>query len=198
MPNKLGNLWYKGQDWLPNHDQWPEQPEINETTDATQELVTKRTLVKQGVERDLEMINNMLAKFTYRKLLRVTEYILRFVRNAKKEKLYGPLTMDEIERGEHIWLKISQETLKDDEGYDLRTDETGLSRINGRILEYNSIFIPRNGTLGRLIVRDIHEGICPGGVSSTIAKTRDRFWIPRLRKLAKSIDFVYTYSTHNN
>ncbi len=186
-PNKLGNLWYKGPDWLPNHDQWPEQPEINETTDATQELVAKRTLAKQGVERDLEMINNMLAKFTYRKLLRVTAYILRFVRNAKKEKLHGPLTTDEIERGEHIWLKISQEALKDDEGYDLRTDETGLLRINERILGYNPIFIPRNGTLGRQIVRDIHEGIGHGGVSSTIAKTRDRFWIPRLRKLAKSV-----------
>ena len=55
--NELGNLWYKGPDWLPNHDQ---RPEINETTDATQELVTKRILVKQGVE----MINNMLVKFT--------------------------------------------------------------------------------------------------------------------------------------
>ena len=117
----------------------------------------------------------------------MTAYILRFVRNAKKEKLHGPLTTDEIERGEHIWLKISQEALKDDEGYDLHTDETGLLRINGRILGYNPIFIPRNGTLGRQIVRDIHEGIGHGGVSSTIAKTRDRFWIPRLRKLAKSV-----------
>ena len=124
----------------------------------------------------------MLAKFTYRKLLRVTAYILRFVRNAIKEKLNCPLTTDEIERGEHIWLKISQEALKDDEGYDLRTDETELFKINGRIVGYNPIFIPRNGTLGRQIVRDIH-----GGVSSTIAKTRDRFWIPRLRKLAKSV-----------
>ncbi len=88
----------RDQTWLPNRDQWPEQPEINETTNATQELVAKRTLAKQGVERDLEMINNMLAKFTYRKLLRVTAYILRFVRNAKKEKPHGPLTTDEIER----------------------------------------------------------------------------------------------------
>ncbi len=77
--------------------------------------------------------------------------------------------------------------MKDDEGYDLRMHETGLLRRNGRILGYNPIFIPRNGTLGRQIVRDIHEGIGHGGVSSTIAKTRDRFWIPRLRKLAKSV-----------
>ena len=79
-PDKLVDLWYKGPDWLQKHDQWPEQPEINETTDVTQELAMKRTLAKQGVERDLEMINNMLAKFTYRRLLRVTAYILRFVR----------------------------------------------------------------------------------------------------------------------
>jgi hypothetical protein len=71
-PDKLGDLWYKGPDWLQKHDQWPEQPEINETTDVTQELAMKRTMAKQGVERDLEMVNNMLAKFTYRRLLRVT------------------------------------------------------------------------------------------------------------------------------
>ncbi len=51
--------------------------------------------------------------------------------------------------GGHIWLKISQDALKDDEGYDLRMDKTRLLRINGRILGYDPIFIPRNGTLGR-------------------------------------------------
>ena len=104
----------------------------------------KRTLAKQGVERDLEMINNMLAKFTYRRLLRVTAYILRFVRNARNEKLQGPLTTEEVERAEHIWLKIGQETLKDDGGFTLRTDENGLLRMDGRVIGYNSIFIPRN------------------------------------------------------
>ena len=186
-PDKLGDLWYKGPDWLQKHDQWPEQPEINETTDVTQELAMKRTLAKQGVERDLEMINNMLAKFTYRRLLRVTAYILRFVRNARNEKLHGPLTTEEVKRAEHIWLKIGQETLKDDGGFTLLTDENGLLRMDGRVIGYNPIFIPRNCTLDRLLVRDIHEGTGHGGVSSTIATTRERFWIPRLRRLAKSV-----------
>ena len=186
-PDKLGNLWYKGPDWLQKHDQWPEQPEIKETTDSKQELASKRTLVKQGVERDLEMINNMLAKFTYRKLLRVTAYMLRFVKNARKEKSHGPLTTEEVARAEHIWLKIGQETLKDDEGFTLRSDENGLLRMDGRVRGYNPIFLPRNCALGRLLVRDIHEKTGHGGVNSTIAATRERFWVPRLRKLAKSV-----------
>ncbi|CAB4033807.1 Hypothetical predicted protein [Paramuricea clavata] len=47
-PDKLGDLWYKGPDWLQKYNKWPEQPEINETTDVTQGLAMKRTLAKQG------------------------------------------------------------------------------------------------------------------------------------------------------
>ena len=109
--------------------------------------------------------------------------MLRFVKNARKEKLHGPLTTEEVARAEHIWLKIGQETLKDDEGFTLSSDENGLLRMDGRVRGYNPILVPRNSALDRLLVRNIDEKTGHGGANSTIAATRERFWVPRLRKL---------------
>ena len=36
---KLNEFWFKGPNWLSNEMKWPKQPEIVETTDATEEII---------------------------------------------------------------------------------------------------------------------------------------------------------------
>ena len=38
-PNKIGNLWLKGPEYLSRPDDWPAQPEITSTADTNQEQV---------------------------------------------------------------------------------------------------------------------------------------------------------------
>ena len=83
-------------------------------------------MVMKNVNRDQSIIDQMLTKYTYHRLLRVTAFILRFVKNAKGGSLGGPLTTEEITNAEHVWVRIIQEHLPvADLDLTLRKDEKG-------------------------------------------------------------------------
>jgi hypothetical protein len=82
-PSKLGDLWFAGPVWLSSRDQWPKQPEISETKESAEEEIPHKTLAMTEVDRDQAMIDEMLRKFSYKKLLRVTAYMIRFMGSAK-------------------------------------------------------------------------------------------------------------------
>ena len=75
--------------------------------------------------------------------------------------------------------------LKSDVG--LKKDEGGIFRCAGRIQHYNPVFLPRNCKLAALIVRHVHEQTLRGGVSTTLCRMREKFWIPKLRSLTKRV-----------
>ena len=66
-------------------------------------------------------------------------------------------------------------------------DEEGILRCRGRVTGEYPVYIPTNSKLARLIIEDAHERTLHGGVASTVAKIRERWWIERLRRSAKSI-----------
>ena len=118
--------------------------------------------------------------------MRVTAFMKRFIDNCRKsEKQKGPLTTKEFEAAEKFWItqvKTSQ-PLKSDVG--LKQDEGGIFRYAGRVQHYNPVFLPRNGKLAALIVRHVHEQTLHGGVSTTLCRVREKFWIPKLRSLTE-------------
>lgn len=79
--------------------------------------------------------------------------------------------------------------------------EDGLLRVLGRLmpsdmsLEWKqSIILPRDASLTRLIVRSEHEKLQHAGVTAIMASLRVRFWIMRLRAIAKRAVRVCVWS----
>ena len=78
---------------------------------------------------------DLLNKFPYWKLLRITAYTKRFINSCRKVHGDGPLTKSEVVGAEEIWVRITQETSDMTSTLRLANDEVGILRCNERIQE---------------------------------------------------------------
>ena len=69
----------------------------------------------------------------------------------------------------------------------LRADKDGILRCVGRVPNYHPVFLPRNSKLATLIVQQVHEQMLHGGVSTTMCRMKENYWIPKLRSLTKKV-----------
>ena len=191
VPSKMGELWFRGPKWLSTHEEWPNQPEVTENSENCKERVKpkheKQLLVKIKEETN-ETKDTLLSKYaSYWKLLRVTAYLKRFIHNCRNRKKYkGPLMTEELQAAEKFWIIQAQVTVsRTDVG--LKKDEEGMLRCVGRVPDYHPVFLPRNSKLTSLIAQQVHEQMLHGGVSITMCRMREKYWIPKLRSLAKTV-----------
>ena len=147
----------------------------------------------------------------WRKLLRVTANVLRFNLKAKCksrntedvhiEAHRGPVTPQELDEAEIIWILEAQQELhakyKKGEYSKLSPFVTndGVIRVGGRvdqaIVSYETkhpVLLPNQHWISLLITRYIHQR-GHGGVATTAAKTRVKYWIQKVHNLAKSVKF---------
>ena len=139
------------------------------------------------------------------RLLRVTTYVLRFVRLLKTKTEYtgtpGLPTPGEIAEAERLWVIQSQSQLVNDrhfdewrKQFDLFCDERGILRCGGRLtnsdLQYatnHPIFLSKQNHLAVLITRQAHEKVLHNGVKDTLTEIRTKYWVVKGRSLVKSI-----------
>ena len=164
----MGELWFQGPSWLSSTDKWPQQPEVSETSETARERVKpkfeRQLLAKEEGEQKVPT-DTLLHKYaSYWKLLRVTAFVRRFIENCRKVKMpKGPLTTEEFQAAENIWIKQAQSSqpLKSDVG--LKKDDEGILRCVGRVRGYHPVFLPRESKLASLIVQQVHEQMMHGG-----------------------------------
>ena len=210
---RLTDRWKQGPEFLRlSEEEWPQ-----EAFTADQNEVEKERRKVQVVmfTRSPEVID--CKKFSsWRKLVRVSAYVLRFIWNLQARCLTkkltekpehqaqlsdGPLAPQELKEAEKYWVIESQKTLHDRlrKGELQRlspfTDENGVIRVGGRVDEalvsYDSkhpAMLPRDHWISFLITRHFHQ-IGHTGVATTVAKIRTKFWIIRAHDLAKSVKF---------
>ena len=123
-PLKLGENWTKGPGWLSDKDQLPEQPEIQENQEILKEKVAckeKQMLVKETTVNDFE---SMLQKHSYWKAMRITAYVMRFLRHCRREGKAenNIITAKEIEAAEKFWIRKAQETIGETKDFHLKRD----------------------------------------------------------------------------
>jgi hypothetical protein len=58
---------------------------------------------------------------------------------------------------------------------------------NGRIQGEYPIFLPDSALFTTKVVQRAHLSTLHGGVGMVMAKVREKYWVPRLRKLAKKV-----------
>ena len=121
----------------------------------------------------------------------------RFIHNARSTRSNrntGPLTTGEISKQRIPWLKRVQESFKTDERFEehrlqlnLQPNENGLLECRGRIQGVYPIYVPELHQFARKLVEEAHDRTLHGGVSLTMAKIRERYWVPSLQRLARKV-----------
>ncbi|XP_070571221.1 uncharacterized protein [Ptychodera flava] len=192
-PSRLGTMWFQGPNWLSSEGDRPVQPEISESEGAKSEKKSTKKrevmlLLEDATQNEtIAWSQELLSKFKFWKLLRITSYMKRFIDGCKGMRRVGPLTKSEITASEKIWIHITQQTNDMTSDVTLAADEDGILRCHGRVPGYNPIFIPRRSALARRIIEHCHLQTLHGGVATTMSKIREKYWIPKLRSIVKSI-----------
>jgi hypothetical protein len=155
-------------------DHWPMEQDVPSSCEINKERrkirITCATMTAQPVIK-CEVFSN------WRRLLRVTAYVLRFCRNIRIKSTRdecddGPLKPEEIERSEGYWLKIAQVSLakkmKDGKLKSLTpfVDSKGIFRVGGRadpslvLVSYGKVhpvLLPNKHWISVLVTRHAHQ-----------------------------------------
>ncbi|XP_053390070.1 uncharacterized protein LOC128552995 [Mercenaria mercenaria] len=191
------NLWETGPTWILDG----RLPPTN--------IANLQCTIQQGIHdvMDIERYSS------YRKLLRVTAYVLRFISNCKKllsDRQVSTLSVRELYDAEKKWLLSCQAVTYSTEISEIQSkmtcrspiirqlrlflDDYWLIRCNGRIHNASladvtkfPYLLPKKHPLTRLIVTDAHENQLHSGINSTVTQLRQKYWIPAIRQCAKSV-----------
>lgn len=97
--------------------------------------------------------------------------------------------MDDVNTGKLFWEKRLQESVKGEPKFEedrlqlnLQKNANGVYECSGGIQGIYPIYVPDEHSLARNIIEDAHRLSLHGGVILTIAKDRQHYWIPRLRR----------------
>ena len=110
------------------------------------------------------------------------------------KKTVGPLCTQEISAQELFWIKRSQHQGTNDakfpddkEQLNLKPNVEGVLECHGCIQGDYPVYLQDSALYTVKVVQRAHDVTLHGGAGLTMAKVRERFWVPRLRKLVKSI-----------
>ena len=193
--NELGKEYWIGPDWLPHERKWP----ANIITEPSSETQAEARLVKDVLRVSVTQSDNLgelMEKFRFKKAIRITGWGLRFKHNSTpgKVKREGPLTTDEIKAATNIWIRRAQAEGEADSKFEkhvaqlnLEKNSEGIYVCMGRIQGHYPIYLPTYSTISEKLVASSHLATLHGGVGLTMAHLRERYWIPRLRQLAKKL-----------
>eukprot|EP00057_Strongylocentrotus_purpuratus_P008606 XP_011663080.1 PREDICTED: uncharacterized protein LOC100889075 [Strongylocentrotus purpuratus] len=158
------------------------------------------------ITTEIPEVINCKRTLSWRKLLRTTAYVFRFIQILKAKIQKGPkpddkvtLSPTELDSAEKYWVKRAQISLlpRLEKGeFKVLTpfvDDDGVIRVGGRVenlvTSYESkhpALLPASHHISLMIIRSAHE-LGHHGVAATTAKTRRKFWILQGYRLAKTV-----------
>ena len=177
---------------------------LQEMKNEDRRLAHSLLVTVNGPKSDLGQI---IGFGTLPRLLRVTAYVLKFVRLLKYriDKLDAipnlELTTSDLQEAEILWVKESQHALMEDrrfEGwkkqFDLFVGEDGVCHCEGRLgkadLPYSTrhpALLHRQHHLTTLLVRNTHERVLHNGVKETLTELRASYWIVKGRQFVRRL-----------
>ena len=189
-------LWWNGPQWLQHKARWP--PDI--VPNACQETLTEAKATRDVFAvamAETDELDTLLEKFSYWKVKRICSWIMRFIRNARSAKmrrLTGPLTTEETNKANAFWVKRVQTKAPLDKYYqedqlqlNLKPNSEGVLECRGRIQGHYPVYLPDSQRYTEKFITQAHLATLHGGVVSTMAKVREQYWVPRLRRLTKRV-----------
>ena len=207
------SLWWDGPLWLlEDPSSWPQPSSSSQCRNATNE--EKEVCLTGIVQHPRELIP--LARYSsYTRLKRVLAWILRFKNNCRASRsnscTYGPLTVEELNAAEAIWILDAQiqhfqseiEALQrnrnvagDSNLLPLHPfiDSNGLLRVGGRVKnsefaysQRHPIILHGRHPLSNLIIASEHVRLLHGGPSLVSSSLSRHFHIIGQRKAVRTV-----------
>ena len=197
--DKLYGKWLKGPEWLADYEKWPDDVITAPSKESESEAKLISEVIATTIERSSNTLDKLLQKFSLWKTLRITAWMMRFIKNIKvkkEEQQSGPLVTQEIQNAQSTWIKLVQEVYEesktfqeDKERLNLKKNNAGIYVCHGRVVGDYPIYLPRSALFTEKLVMDAHLNTLHGGVGDTMTKVREKYWIPRLRQLTKSVRY---------
>ena len=198
-------LWRYGPDWLVERNQTFEEDSGNMPEECLKEMRVTLCHVAHTTD-STPNLGNILSCENFsclQRLLRVTAYVLRFVKPCKtgrRPETTTALEAAEIANAETLWLRESQKGLLEHKDFlhwkrqfDLILEEK-MWRCKGRLglsdIPYSTkhpILLMKSHYLAALIVRDAHERVRHNGVKETLTQMRSKYWIIKGRQFVRQI-----------
>ena len=211
------SLWRLGPPWLPSETKWPtwNSSEIQTTALAVEDTNSKPSNATPAIvdNTGLSQIINVSNHSNLTKLLLITAFVLRFIRNCRKPKINftGAITPTELTQAN---LKEIQREVFTKEISNIKSqahcpqtsrlplvrqlrlflDKSGLLRCGGRIhnaptsqLAKFPYLLPTKHPFTNLIIHATHKKQLHGGVNSTLTAIRQCYWIPSARQVIRKL-----------
>jgi hypothetical protein len=145
---------------------------------------------------------------TLTKLLRVTALVLKFIRklkNVKDDAKY--LTCDDLRQAENLWIVYVQRNIYNKDYKNIQKKKpSGLQRQLGLVIDNNGllrctgrlgnsclsegarqpILLPHKEKFTELVIQRAHKECMHYGISHTLSRTRQTYWITRGRSAVKA------------
>ena len=165
---------------------WPSHKnETEPPAECLQEIKSSTLTNLTAIEASAAAIIDCKRYSSLQRLLRVTAYVKWFVLDiSRKERVTGPLSTNEIQEAEILWIKEMQGHLKVDElekQLGLFKDEKGIIRCRGRLGNSQTSYDPkfpsllsRNHDVTSLIIRYCHERVMQNGLKETLTEVRSK------------------------
>ena len=199
-PSKLSEspVWFRGPEWLQTReDMWPSHKNKTEPpAECLQEIKSSTLTNLTAIEASAAAIIDCNRYSSLQRVLRVTAYVKQFVHDITwKERITGPLSTNEMQEAEILWIKEMQGHLQVDElekQLGLFKDEKGIIRCRGRLgnsqASYHTKFpalLSRNHHVTSLIIRYCHKCVMHNGLKETSTEVCSKHWIPKGRQTVK-------------
>ncbi|XP_064488324.1 uncharacterized protein LOC135400416 [Ornithodoros turicata] len=209
-------IWWAGPAWLTNPqvdwptDLCPSQKHDDLRTGLISACQSLSLPTSPHLHDPLLRINDY-GRLT--KVLRVTAWIKRFLRNASLHTTSssGPLTAAELCEAELYWIRFVQRSAFPSEVATLEVGQSvesassiltlqpflekkGLLRVGGRLQALDAseelkhpMILPCNDRFTELLVEAAHIRLLHGGVQLTLIELRSRFWILKGRRTVRRV-----------
>ena len=193
--DESSELWFKGPPWLTKEGGWPEDIVTSSSKESLVEAKVIKEILTIALESEQDGLDNLIEKWDLWKAVRITAWIARFTKNCRtKEKVTGPLTTEEINEELEFFIKRAQSRCEGKEEFEedrlqlnLQLNERGIYECRGRVQGDIPIYVPDEDVPAEKLVTHAHSGTVHGGALLTMTKIREKYWIPRLRRLTKCV-----------
>ena len=104
-------VWFRGPEWLQTReDVWPSHKnETEPPAECLQEIKSSTLTNLTAIEASTAAIIDCNRYSSLQRLLRVTAYVKQFVHDiSQKERITGPLSTNEMQEAELLWIKEMQ------------------------------------------------------------------------------------------
>ncbi|XP_049542604.1 uncharacterized protein LOC125955513 [Anopheles darlingi] len=192
--------WFRGPEFLwEKEEEWPAT--LTDLKEPQEEV--RKTIAHHSVKKEEPPIE--FTRFSkWKRLLRATAYVSRFINNALSnrrgtERTIGTLTCDELSAAANLIYKQAQReafptqqpyTRRDSPLFQLapETDDHGVLRMRGRLARcpmvdaslQRPIIMPRRHYVTDLLIQDYHERYFHVNHRTVVSEIRRKYYIPKL------------------